>query len=308
MPVTKTEVQLANERFFEMLGDSSMQKQAEDAISKFTRTKIREEGFTRRILPPLKPDRFDRQLHTSKPFIVIDKEPDNPPAVTVPYGTWPTSFHILGPRYGVGFERVQTPRAIADMSELDTWTMDIRQVMSDNMLKDMHAEEDSKFIGAVNTALISAGGTVPTSGAIQWRVISGGITRETHKTAKQTMPATVFRLMPSIMLTNMITIVEYEKWGRDEVGGNASEDMLINGWSMKKFDGLDVLITIKRDLVPDNTTFLFADPKFIGKFFYRENATMYVKREAFMLEWFLYEEIGASIGHTGGLVRIDHTA
>ena len=65
------------------------------------------------------------------------------------------------------------------------------------------------------------------------------------------------------------------------------------------------IITIKRDLVPDNTQFQFADPKFIGKQFMLEDATMHLKREYWMLSFFLFEEVGASIGHTGGLVRVD---
>jgi hypothetical protein len=32
---------------------------------------------------------------------------------------------------------------------------------------------------------------------------------------------------------------------------------------------------------------------------------MYIKREAYLLEFFAYETLGGSIGHTGGLARVD---
>lgn len=307
MPVTKTQTQLANERLFEWLQDDSMRKEAADAINEFTRTRVREEGFSRKIIPflPCSNDELDRQLWTDKPVKIVDKEPDIPPAISVPYGTTPISFYIRGPRYQVTFDRILSPRFTKDMSELRTWIMDIRQVMSDNAIKDMLAEEDSKFISAVNTSLIAQGSVTPTSGAVQWKKIVGGVTRDSVNDGLKVMPQTIFHLEASTVLINNVTIYEILKWGRDEVGGDLSQELLKDGWKMARFMNRDFLITIKRDLVPDNTAFMFADPKFIGKQFELESPTMWVKREFFFLEFFAYEEIGGSIGHTGGLVRID---
>ena len=55
------------------------------------------------------------------------------------------------------------------------------------------------------------------------------------------------------------------------------------------------------------TAYMFADPKFIGKHYTLEDTTMYIRREAYMLEFFAYETNGASIGHTSGLARADFT-
>jgi hypothetical protein len=46
-----------------------MQKQAIDAVNDFTRTKMREDGFYRRIMPPLTitNDELDRQVDTDQP-------------------------------------------------------------------------------------------------------------------------------------------------------------------------------------------------------------------------------------------------
>ena len=58
MPATITsqeESKLLNETLFEKLSshDPVMEKQAVDAVNEFTRTKMREDGFYRRIMPPL---------------------------------------------------------------------------------------------------------------------------------------------------------------------------------------------------------------------------------------------------------------
>jgi hypothetical protein len=305
---TQSEVQLLNDTLFEQLQTPGMEKKAIDAVNDFTRTKMREDGFYRRIMPPLKigNDELDRQVDTDKPVKVVDKEPDSPAAVSIPFGTLPTNVYIRGPRYRVMFDRVVTPRFVKDVDELRTWVMDIRQVLSDNSIKDMLAEEDSKFISAVNAVMIGPDVPVPYNGnVIQWKTIDGGITRETVQEARKIMPRGPSHLEAHTALINNVTIKEVEKWGRDEIGGDFSQDILKNGWAEANFMNMQWIITIKRDLVPDDSMFMFSDPKFMGKSYLLEDTTMYIRREAYMLEFFAYQTMGGSIGHAGGIARAD---
>ena len=309
--MTQEESKLINEALFEKLSsrDPVLEKQAIDAVNDFTRTKMREDGFFRRIMPPLpiSNDELDRQVDTDKPVKVVDKEPDSPAAISIPFATLPQNLYIRGPRYRVMFDRIVTPRFTKDVDELRTWIMDIRQVLSDNAIKDMLAEEDGKFIRAVNTAMVGQGIIVPTSGVVQHEGIAGGITRDTLWDSMKTMPNTPSNLEVHTVLINNITIKEIAKFGRGEMGGDLSVDIMRNGWSLREFMGVNWIITIKKDLVPTNTIFQFADPKFIGKSYVLEDTTMYIRREAYMLEFFAYETLGGSIGHTSGLTRTDFT-
>lgn len=303
---TKSETALLNEALFEQLATPGMEKQAIDAVNDFTRIKMREDGFFRKILPPLpiSNDELDRVVETDKPVKIIDKEPDNPPAQSIPFATLPSNQYIWGPRYKVMFDRIVTPRFIKDVDELRTWVMDIRQVLSDNAIKDMLAEEDGKFITAVNTALVAADTIVPASGVAQWITIPGGITRDTMQDAFKVLPRTPWHLEVHTILVNNVTIREIFKWGRDEMGGDFAQDVIKNGWSEQEFMNARWIITIKRDLVPDDTIFGFADPKFGGKFFTLEDTTMYIKREAYMLEFFSYSSAGSTL-LTNFLSRVD---
>lgn len=307
---TQEESRLLNEALFEKLSshDPGLEKQAVDAVNDFTRTKMREDGFYRRIMPPLpiSNDELDRQVDTDKPVKVVDKEPDSPAAISIPFATLPQNLYIRGPRYRVMFDRIVTPRFTKDVDELRTWIMDIRQVLSDNAIKDMLAEEDGKFIRACNTAMVGAGLVVPTSGVVQHEVISGGITRDTLWDAMKIMPNTPSNLEVHTILINHITIKEICKFGRNEMGGDLSQDIMRNGWTQTEFMGKTWIITIKKGLVPTNTMYMFSDPKFIGKSYILEDTTMYIRREAFMLEFFAYETMGGSIGHTSGLARVDY--
>lgn len=305
---SQTETQLLNEALFEQLGTPGMEKTAIDAVNDYTRTKMREDGFYRRILPPLQisNDELDRQVNTDKPAKVVDKEPDSPAAISIPFATLPINVYIRGPRYVVMFDRIVTPRFTKDVDELRTWVMDIRQVLSDNAIKDMLAEEDSKFIQAVNAVMIGPDVPVPyNNNVVQWETIEGGITRETLCDMLKIMPRGPSHLETHTCLCNNVTVKEIMKFGRDEMGGDFAQDIIKNGWAETNFLNCRWIITIKRDLVEDDSIFMFADPKFIGKSYLLEDTTMYIRREAYMLEFFAYQTMGGSIGHAGGLARCD---
>ncbi len=306
MPASEiSDTRLLNEAFFDALATPGQEKRALEAANDFTRTTMREDGFYRKIVDPIQisNDDLTRNVSSDKPSKVVDKEPGSPAAISIPFGTLPTQLYIRAPRYIVTFDRIVTPRFVKDVEELRTWEMDIRQVVSDNAIKDMLAEEDSKFLSAVNAALYGQDIALPQSGVVQWESIPGGITRDSMEDAFKIMPRTPSRLEVNTCLINNITIREIMKWGRDEMGGDLSQDLLKDGWKDIEFMRAKWVITIKQDLVAEDDLYMFSDQKFIGKSYLLEDTTMYIKREAFMLEFFAYETIGGAIGHTGGLAK-----
>jgi len=295
-----------NNAFVGML-EQGMEKQAQDAVNDYIRVRMREDGFHRRILPPVQitNDELDRQVDTDKPVKVVDKEPQSPGAISVPFGAQPINRYIKGHRFRVMFDRILTPRFTKDIDELRTYDMDIRQILSDNSIKDMLAEEDGKFILVCNTLLVAQGGTVPETGSVQWQNIGGGVTRDTIAQSMKILPSTPNHLNPSTVLVNNTTIWDVVKWGRDEAGGDVSQDLLERGFAEREIMGVRWIVTIKRDLVPDGSIFQFAEPKFLGKFFILEDTTMYIDRKAYMLEFFAYESLGSTVANVAGVGRAD---
>lgn len=301
---------IANETLLEMItGDGAMVKRAKDAIDSFTRLRVREDGVHRRVQTyvQLGNDDLDRDL-TDKPVKYVDKEPDGPPAVMVAFANLPLNVYIKGPRYRVLFGRIQSPRFTKDVDELRTWYMDIRQVLSDNMIKDMLAEEDSKFFDACKVAMGGAAdATSPlVGGSVTWKTISGGLTRDGVRDAFKVLPSTFAHLEVNTVVINNVSIQELMKWGRDEMGGDFSQDVMMDGWSKKKFMNADWILTIKRDLVPDDSLYHFAHEKFLGKAYALEDTTMVIDRYGPMLEFWAYESIGSAIANSAAVGRTDH--
>ena len=115
------------------------------------------------------------------------------------------------------------------------------------------------------------------------------------------------RLVPEMCLCNSRTAMHFEGWNRDHVGGDASQDIMMNGWAgnYDTWAGLKWVTTVKDDLVPDGTIFFFAAPEYLGRMYFLEDTTMYVKREGPMISFYAYEMLGGGIANTGALSRTD---
>jgi hypothetical protein len=291
------------------------------AASDYIRMKLREEGFMRKILPAqtITGDDLTKQVVTDKPSKVVELEPDSPGAVSIPFGEFPEGTYIHGRRWLVTFSRIATPMFNKDVAELHDYDMDIRQVISDNSLKDLQAEEDGKFIQAVNNVLdhtgaVTGGSTwanlgLGTSTQKAWNESAGVLSRENLILAKKRMTYSSGRLVPEMALCNTRTAMHFEGWNRDHVGGDASQDLMMNGWAgnYDSWAGLKWVTTIKDDLVPDGSIFFFAAPEYTGRLYFLEDTTMYVKREGPMISFYAYEMLGGGIANTAACSRSDFT-
>lgn len=295
-------------------------KKAQDAMSSMTRIQLREGSFAFKILAPepATNDMLVPSLVHDKPMIYWELEPDSPGAKWVPFQTVPEGEYIWGSRYVIPMARVVTPKYTKDLDELRTYKTDLRKVLTDNSIKDGLAEIDGKFISlcdaiVTDTADSTANTPQNFTGKYQWRVFTGGLTRENFTEAKKMMlrgstftgMADKFHLRNNVALMNEITAQEILKWRRDHAGGDLSEELLKDGLTIDKVMGMKVITTIKSGLVPTGTVYFFAAPEFLGKCFYLTDWTTYMKREAYFIEMFSYWLGGMAIGNVAGVCRAD---
>jgi hypothetical protein len=305
-------------------GDAGLQKQASNGVNEYLRLKAREDGFARRIIPPVQvtASDFDRQADTVKPVIVKDTEPDTPSAYSVPFGTVPFNQYIDAPRYRVMFDRIMSQRFTADVANLLTYDMDIRQIFNDLMLKDILAEEDRKFMATVE-AVASGGNNAPNAtsstvgdadystrteevGAAGW-ITGGPLDRVSLAHGMKGLPSTNRHLNTAVALVNNVTIWDVVALDRSQVGGDLAEEMFLNGFAERQIMGVKWYITIKTDLVADDSIYYFASPKFIGDFYTFEDVTVSTKHENYMFEMFAYEMIGSTVKNSAAVARVDYT-
>jgi hypothetical protein len=148
----------------------------------------------------------------------------------------------------------------------------------------------------------------------QWVEISGGITRENVAEAFKTIQRLRVPFGPTqpdggdskgVMLMNNITAQEFVKMSRSEVGGDLAQEMFINGLPSKTLLGVKPIYTLKSELVPDNSIYLFSSEEFFGKYYRLQPLTVFMETKAFFIQFFQYLNISLSIGNVRGVCRID---
>jgi len=289
--------------------DAGIRKEAQDNVNRYLRLRQREEGFARKFYDVVEvtPNDLDKQVDTPLPVIVKDMEPNSAGAYTGPFGTTPMDSNLTAPRYRVMFDRIMSRRYVADVNELLTYDMDIRQIFNDFILKDILGEEDRKFMLTVN-AMLTAKNTVSTILNSCTYIDGGTFSRAALTHAMKGLPSTNRRLNPAAVLVNNILIWDVVAFTRDTIGGDLSEELFLNGFTERTIMGVKWIITIKNDLVGDNTMFMFAEPKYLGDFMVLDNVTMSSKHEDFIISFFAYESVGCTVMNIAAVARVDFGA
>ncbi len=270
-------------------------KEAEAEGSAFIRKKLRQTAFSREIITPvvLSDDEIDRDENTDLPKKIVEKEPDST-ATFVPFKgtgrrTW---FH--GPRYSVYFGKTESQRFVKSKFELMTYQNDIRKILSDNSVKDMGDQEDTRFLDTCK-AIVLANPSQHISPA-------GGFAASNFVTAfqyllNQEIPVGKILMRKSLYLEALE--LEATSVGNDIASGHYKDGVE----SEEKLWGIPVVTTIKT-IIDARDFWVFAPEEFLGNFYLLQDATLFIEQRADMIEFWSYAAPGIGIGNTLGMIRV----
>ena len=289
--------QFINQNFVRKLEEGRV-KEAADEGSRFIRAKMRQDSFAREILEPVElgPDEIDRDEHTDQPKKIIEKEPDSTATFVTFKGTGERTW-FKGPRYSVKFGKVESQHFVKSKFELLTYQNDIRKILTDNSVKDMADQEDAKFIETVKAAHGAATGAAAT-------LKNGVLTAASINTGIKTL---LSRKIPvgKILMTKSryydALEMEASVIGNDVASRHYDEGVE----SEQKLFGIPVITTIKNDIINDDDLFFFGPQEYLGNFFLLQDATLFIKQEADIIEFWSYSAPGIGIGNTNAIVHLN---
>jgi hypothetical protein len=319
--------QYINQSFVRKLEDGRV-KEAQDEGSRFIRSKLRQESFAREILEPVEigADEIDRDEHTDQPKKIIEKEPDSVATFVTFKGSGQRTF-FRGPRYSVTFGKIETEHFMKSKFELLTYQNDIRKILTDNSVKDMADVEDTKFIETIGAAMTQVGRTTvlgvdesagggaknaatklsfhPTNLA-QANILDCDAEPLTKNLIAQLFQNMTMQKMPiGKLLMTKSTFMEVLKFDQTEVGNDIVTAHYRDGIAgEEKLFGVPVITTIKNDIIGDNEIYLFAPENYLGNFFLLQDATLFIKQEADMIEFWSYSAPGIGIGNANGIRKL----
>lgn len=285
--------QFINQSFLDKI-DQGLTKEAGAAMSAFVRQKLREDGFTRRILNPVSitASELDRQL-TEEPQVIVEKEPDSV-AANLPFLSRPDIRYFTGSRYAVTFQKISSAEFKKSKFELATYRTDIRTVLQENSVKDLQAQEDQNFYNNISTIAAANSNVFSMSGGFSVATLNAGIKNLLAK-----------KLPVGCILMTQSMYADLLAQPATQIGSNAASELFRGQASLDNFFGYKIITTNKADILPTNQAIVFAPQEYLGNMFILQDSTVFVKTEADMIQFQTYEAIGAGVGNINGAVVLN---
>lgn len=285
--------QFLNQSFLDKL-DQGMTKEAGAAMSAFVRQKLREDGFTRKILQPrmITATELDRQL-TEEPTVIVEKEPDSV-AANMPFLGRAKIRYFTGSRYPVTFQKITSDKFVKSKFELATYRTDIRTILQENSVKDLQEQEDRNFYNNI-VSIATANSNVST--------ISGGFTKVNLMAAVKKLQAKKLPvgciLMTQQMYSDLLTFPS------TDIGSPAASELFRGQSTLDNYFGYKIITTNKNDILPTNRVIVFTAQEYLGQFYSLQEPTVFLKTEADMIQFETYEAVGSGIGNVNGAIVCD---
>lgn len=283
-------------------------KTASAAATEMTRRVLREDRFCAAIMPfaEISDDQLDSFLEMEDPAIIYEMEPAIPGAMTISNENTANSVTFRGDKYLLTFHTNSTPEWVKDVNLLRSYKTNVRQVVIDNSLRDLSRQADVDFMAGTNKICGSVpGGVSPVTGLEQFVVYDGRLTRDTWVNCQQLLPDR--RLQNGVFLCNRRTFSEFQRWTRNEIGGDFSEKLFLEGsgaFDKATVSGITFIVTMKNDLVGNGEIYEYTKPNFLGHAGVLEKPTMYVKKDKDILRFSCREKIGMVIANTAGVQKV----
>lgn len=302
--------QLFNKEFIEKLAShgDGICKEASDAATKMTRRKLREDSFSGAIIPyeDITNSMLDRFIDREDPGMICEMEPDSIGAKTINFNDTPDTAPYFGDKYLLVFYSNTTAEYTKNINFLRTYRMDLRQVITDNSLRDLSRQKDHKFMSGVNEITgPTAGAPSPLTGLDQFVRYAGRLNR--NNWVSSTLLLGDRDLLNGVFLCNRRTFAEIRRWGRNEMGGDFSQELNIKGtraFEKARFSDIDFIVTMKTDLVPNGMLYEFTVPNYLGRAGVLQKPTMYVKKDKDILRFSCKEILGVTIANMAGVQKV----
>lgn len=277
-------------------GDPEMQKKGVYAINSYVRWKLRENGIVRSpLLPPL--DIADGQLDKDDDPKILKKymeiEPDSE-ATSVPFRGQPVRKFVKGKFVAVYFYKIESTEHIVNIIELKNYSNDLRKILNEHDVKEIQEIEDTTFLTEIDRIAAA-------NPAEQDIDLYGGLTKNNWVSATQ---AFYINRPIKYALMNTRTYKEFLKWDyvRDMGFGQYGADAFSKG-TLPTINGIQIIQSIKANLIPDGVVYYFAPEDFIGKFFTLMPPTTSIEQKKDWLTFSTYEWVGIGIANVRCFVK-----
>lgn len=290
------DAQTFNNLFVEQLDTVDGIKKTAAAGAAFVRSKIREIGFGRRILPPESVTRVDLTRSTDHDTLIkiVDIEHDSK-AMAINFSSEADERYIQGKRYALPFFKIESEKFVKSEGELLAYDYAITKVIEENSIKDIQKVEDMKFIEYAEAAIALTGK----------RLVSSA-----HAVDRREMNS-LFKMidfdqrLADCCLMNTVDYDDYMIQPATDVGSPLASEITVDGYKYQTILKRKLVVTNKHDILLPGEIWAFTEPAYLGNFFILNDVKFWIKKEADMVMWKTWEYIAEGFGNIRSIAKIE---
>ena len=285
-----------NNLFIEKLDTTEGLQKTAAAGAAFVRSKIREIGFARRILPPESVTRADVTRSTEHDTLIkiVDIEHESK-AMAVNFSSTADERYIQGKRYALPFFKIESEKFVKTEGELLAYDYPITKVIEENSVKDIQRVEDEKFIEYAEAAI-----------AITGKRIASAATAVDRKELTSLFKMIDFdELSVGCILMNT---VDYDDWliqPSTDIGSPLASEVTVDGYKYQHILGRKLVVTNKHTILAPGEIWAFTEPAYLGNFFILNDVKFWIKKEADLVVWKTWEYIAEGFGNIKSIAKIE---
>lgn len=290
------DAQTFNNLFIERLDTVDGLQKTAAAGAAFVRSKIREVGFARRVLPPESVTRADLTRSTDHDTFVkiVDIEHDSK-AMAINFASTASERYLKGKRYALPFFKIESEKFIKNEAELLAYDYPITKVIEENSLKDIQRVEDEKFIEYAEAAITGTGK----------RLVSAATAINRQELNS------LFKMIDGDELsvgTVLMSTVDYDDWliqPATEVGSPLASEVTVEGYKYEQIMKRKLVVTNKTRIVLPGEVWAFTEPAYLGNFFILNDMKFWIKKEADIVTWKTWEYIAEGFGNIRAIAKLE---
>ena len=322
-------VQAMNDLFNQRLDTGDGKTKMAQLGGTWIRDRLREQAFSRHVIPPENVTRNDCQVSVNHDTLVkiVEVEPQSR-AMAIDFRGQPTARFIRGPRAELAFFTITSEKFEKNEQELLAYSMPITKIIEDNSVKDIQEVEDLEFLRHVEAACQALQTEVNTGTGQEYNatsiragtantasvsIVKGELALAADGVDFQVFPiqrpdfVALFKLMDGGERV-LLTEVDHDdvlSWTVEDFGDKIQSETVVDGYKYNTLLGRKVIRTIKTDILRPGNVYLFAAPQFFGKFYILNNTKFYIDKIANVITWQSWEDIAMGVVNIAGVRKLE---
>lgn len=290
------DAQTFNNMFIDTLDTTDGLKKTAAAGAAFVRSKIREIGFGRRILPPESVTRVDLTRSTDHDTLIkiVDIEHDSK-AMAINFASEADERYIQGKRYALPFFKIESEKFVKSEGELLAYDYPVTKIIEENSIKDIQKVEDVKFIEYAEAAIALTGK----------RLVSAATAVDRREMNSLFKMIDFDQLQSDLVLMNTVDYDDYMIQPATDVGSPLASEITVDGYKYQSILKRKLVVTNKHDILLPGEIWAFTEPAYLGNFFILNDVKFWIKKEADLVMWKTWEYIAEGFGNIKSMAKIE---